>query len=475
MKQENKNFLINIGYQALLMAFPLITVPYTSRVLGAESIGTYSYTYSIVNLFMLAGMLGISNHGNRSVARVRDDREKLSATFSSIYTIQLILCGLCLIGYVAYALLFSGPYAQIALLQLPFLLSVCFDISWLFFGMEQFLFPLTRNLAIKVASLVLMVLMVKSPEDLWIYTAIMSGSTLVSNAFLAVIAPRYVSYRKPVASDLRPHLKPIVVLFVPVLAFSIYHVMDKTMLGAFGSMLELGFFENAEKITNLPSAVITALGTVMLPRMSFIMKDASADYRTPIMSSMKLAMTLGACMSAGLLLIADDAAVVLFGSGFERCGILIRVLGIAVIATAWSNVLRTQYLIPKGLDGVYVRSTFGAGVINLGINLALIPTLGALGTCIGTVVAEYFIALYQTIATSKQLDVKVYCRDLASALAKACAIALICYFACRNISGAAVRLIGEMALFIFLAALFFFRYIKDDFFGASKGGGKQCI
>lgn len=472
MKSENKNFLINIGYQALIMVFPLITVPYTSRVMGVESIGTYSYTYSIVNLFMLVGMLGISNHGNRSVARCRDDKKALSKVFSEIYTLQLLLCSLAIIGYACYVLAFSGDYAFIALLQTPFLISVCLDISWLYFGMEQFLFPLTRNLAVKVLTLILMLLLVKTPDDVWIYTVIMSGSTLISNVFLVTAAPRYVRYSLPTRAGLRPHIKPIIILFIPVLSFSIYHVMDKTMLGALGSITELGYFENAEKITNLPSAVIAALGTVMLPRMSFIMKDDHADYRTPLMASMRLASILGACMCVGLVLIADDVSTVLFGSGFERCGVLIQVLAIAVVATAWANVIRTQYLIPRGLDGVYVRSTIGAGVINLGINLALIPSFGAFGTCIGTVAAEFFIAVYQTMVTWRQLDTKRYVCDLTIALVKAVVIALICWLICFRISISALRLLVEICLFVLLVFVFFRRYLKEEFFAKSREEGK---
>jgi O-antigen/teichoic acid export membrane protein len=468
MKKENKNFLINIGYQVLSMAFPLITVPYTSRALGAESIGTYSYTYSIVNLFMLVAMLGIANHGNRSIARVRNNKGDLSMTFSTIYALQLVFCGIALLSYLIYAALFSGAYRHIAFLQLPFLVSVGLDISWLFFGMEQFLLPLTRNLAIKVLSLLLMILFVKNPEDIWVYTIIMSGSTFISNVLLIVAAPQYISYSRPTLQTMRPHIKPIFILFVPVLAFSIYHVMDKTMLGAFGSITELGYFENAEKITNIPLAVITALGTVMLPRMSFIMKDNDADYRTPIMASMKLAMVVASCMAVGLVLIADDTSTVLFGDGFERCRILIKALALAVPAAAWANVMRTQYLIPKGLDGIYVRSTFGAGAINLTVNLILIPWFGALGICIGTIVAEYFIAIYQTIATWNQLDGRRYLRTALGCLLKALIIALLCFLIASHIPNVTIRLVAEIGLFIFFAAIFYLRYLKNDFFGIAR-------
>ena len=180
-------------------------------------------------------------------------------------------------------------------------------------------------------------------------------------------------------------------LFVPVLAFAIYRVMDKTMIGALASVTELGLFENAEKIINIPVAVITALGVVMLPRMAHILADPGSDYRRTIRESMNLALMLGASMGVGLVVVADDAAVVLFGPAFAGSGLIIRLLALTVVASAWSNVVRTQYLIPRGRDGVYIASTIGAAGLNLGLNLLLIGRLGAVGACIGTIAAEYFI------------------------------------------------------------------------------------
>jgi len=164
----------------------------------------------------------------------------------------------------------------------------------------------------------------------------------------------------------------VAALFVPVLAFAIYRVMDKTMIGALASVTELGLFENAEKIINIPVAVITALGVVMLPRMAHILADPGSDYRRTIRESMNLALMLGASMGVGLVVVADDAAVVLFGPAFAGSGLIIRLLALTVVASAWSNVVRTQYLIPRGRDGVYIASTIGAAGLNLGLNLLLI-------------------------------------------------------------------------------------------------------
>ena len=146
MRSENKNFLLNVVYQGLTLVFPLVTVPYISRVLGVDNVGIYSYTYSIAYMFMLGGMLGINNYGTRSIARVRDDRAATSAEFASIYCLQVVLNLVAVCGYAVYVVVFGAAYRTIALVQLVHVLSICFDVNWFYFGLEQFKVTIARNL-----------------------------------------------------------------------------------------------------------------------------------------------------------------------------------------------------------------------------------------------------------------------------------------------------------------------------------------
>ena len=102
MSNVKKNFIYNIMYQILVMILPLITAPYIARILGTEGVGIYSYTYSVAYYFVLFAMLGLNNYGNRQVAKVRDDKDKLSKTFISIYCMQLITSAIMIFCYIIY-------------------------------------------------------------------------------------------------------------------------------------------------------------------------------------------------------------------------------------------------------------------------------------------------------------------------------------------------------------------------------------
>ena len=263
-----KNFLYNVTYQLLLIILPLITTPYISRVLGSGGMGTYTYTYTIANYFMLAAMLGVKNYGNRSTAAVRDSRQLLSRTFWEIYGLQFLCSAVVLAFYLIYILAFVRENRIIALIQGIYVLSGLLDISWLFFGVEQFRITVTRNIVIRLINLACIFLLVKDRGDLWIYTLIMTLGIALSQGYLWLYIRRIVDWYRPKLRDLRRHVLPELILFVPIIAVSLYTMMDKVMLGAMSTMNQVGFYEGASKILNIPLGVITALGTVMLPRMS---------------------------------------------------------------------------------------------------------------------------------------------------------------------------------------------------------------
>ena len=423
-----KNFIYNVSYQILILLIPLITIPYVSRVLGVDGIGTYSYTYSIAYYFMMFAMLGLNNYGNRSIAKVRDNKEKLSRTFKEIYCMQIITSTLMVILYFIYLNLFNIEYKRIAVIQLIYVISCVFDINWFFFGIEKFKLTVTRNTIIKVLSLIFIFLFVKNENDLWIYTFILSSSVLASQLFLWPFVKRYINNVKIKFSDIGKHFIPCLKLFLPVVAVAIYKVMDKTMIGWFSNMSEVGFYENAEKIISVPNAIIAALGTVMLPRMSNLYaKNKEQESKKIIEKSINLMMFLAFAMTFGLICISKNFSILFFGLGFEKSGIIIILLSITVLFLSWGNVLRTQYLIPKEYDKIYIESAFLGAIVNLILNLIFIPKYQSIGACIGTIFAELSVMLYQTISIKNELPIKKYIKDIIPFFLKSLLMFIIIY------------------------------------------------
>lgn len=409
MSSIKKNLIYNVVYQLLLIILPLVTTPYISRVLGAEGVGIYSYSYTVSNYFMLAAMLGVRNHGNRSIAAVRDDPKALSRTFWEIYGLQALCSAVALIAYLCYATLLEQEHRWVFLIQGIYVLTGMLDISWLFFGLEKFKLTVSRNIVMKLMTLVCIFLFVKTPEDLWIYTLILVLGTFFSQSYLWLYLKNEVRWHRPTFSRLLKHLKPELTLFVPVIAVSLYRMMDKIMLRQMSSYQQVGFYESSEKILNIPTGIITALGTVMLPRMANLAaKGLTKTSKRYIHDSMLLVMFLSSGMGFGIAVIAQVLVPVFLGPEYLPCIGLLKVLAPTVPLISWSNVLRTQYLIPNQKDRSYIISVSLGAVVNLIANVLLIPSLAAIGAAIGTLLAEAAVCVSQTVMVRQDLPIRRY-------------------------------------------------------------------
>lgn len=412
MSSIKKNFLYNLIYQILLIILPLITTPYISRVLGADGVGAYTYTYTIANYFVLAAMLGVKNYGNRSIAIVRDNPFELRKVFWEIYSLQFWCSAVSLAVYVIFVLFFVSEYQSITLIQGIYVFSAMLDISWLFFGLEKFKITVTRNIIIRLISLLCIFLFVKEADDLWKYTLIMTLGIFFSQSYLWHYAKELVPWIRPKFSESIQHLRSELVLFVPVIAVSLYKMMAKIMLKQLSDVTQVGYYESADRVLNIPLGVITALGTVMLPRMSNLAasKDKSKENEY-IHNSMLFAMFLASGMMFGISGIATDFVPIFFGEGYLPCIDLMHAMAPTIFFIAWANVLRTQYLIPNKQDHSYIISVILGAVINLVINALCIPHMQAMGAAIGTICAEAAVCICQTIMVRKQLDIKHYAKD----------------------------------------------------------------
>lgn len=407
MVSLKKNFIYSIMYQILVMILPLITTPYISRVLGAEGIGEYSYTQSVASYFILAAMLGISQYGNRAISSCRENKEKRSKVFWNIYTIQFFTHLIAIVIYIIYARVFNND--RITWIQLIYVISGIFDISWFYFGIEHFDITVSRNTFIKISTVVLIFLLVDTKEDLWIYTLILVSGTLLSQLYLWCYLTKYIIPKKITWRDVKGGLKPILILFIPVLSYSIYKVMDKVMLGILTSYQQVGLYENAYKINNIPIGFITAIGNVMLPRSSaMIAAGKKGDVKKNIKTSFIIFDFFAIALIFGIDGISTNFAVIYFGEEFIKSGILIKYLNWSVFFVIWANILRTQYLIPNKKDETYVISTLSGAIINLTLNILLIPRYQAMGAVLGTCAAEFTVMVVQAASLRKEIPVFRY-------------------------------------------------------------------
>lgn len=408
-KDIRKNYLYNVIYQILNVVIPLVTAPYLARVLGAEKTGVYAYTYSIAYYFMMFAMLGVNNYGNRTCAMLRENRTSLSKAFSEIYVMQILCSIICTACYLGFILMWRSDYFSISLIMTGFVVSAGFDINWFFFGLEEFKVTTLRSIIVRLIITVCIFAFVKNQSDLYLYAIIMSFGTLASQIIVWPYLRKFIDFCKVSIRDVRRHIFPNLVLFIPVIAISLYKTMDKIMLGGMSSMEQTGYYEYTEKIMNIPLGFINALGVVMLPRMSNLAaKNDIREAREMLRDSFLFISFLSIAMAFGISAISSEFVPLFFGQEFLPVIKLLKWIAPTMVFFSFANVIRTQYLLPNKKDKSYIISVFTGAGVNLIVNYLLIPHFGAFGAVLGTLAAEMIVCLMQMFFVARVLDIKKY-------------------------------------------------------------------
>lgn len=408
-----KNLLINAFQQLVTYILPFVTVPYLTRVIGANGIGIYSYTNSIVHYFILIGTIGLTLYGTRQIAYVRDNEKELEEEFWKVFFLRLFFSSFSLVIYFLFVRLTTSEYKDYMLIQSLALIGSAIDTSWYYQGIESFNKLAKRIVSFKLIGAACIFIFIKSVEDVWLYVLIQVLIILVGNVFLLVNLFSSIKFRRITIQDIFSHLKPALALFLPQIAIEIYAVFDKTMLGVLADVSQVGLYTKAEEFAKVPLMLISVLSTVLFPRLSNqFKKDGISALKQSLNNNLQTVTIVGIGASFGIAGIAREFVKWMMGDGFIGSIPMLLVLSPLTLIIGTSNMIGRQYLLPANKNNVFTVTVSLGAFINFFLNIIMIPICGGVGACIATICAEFCVMISQFIYVRKAIDIKSYFGEL---------------------------------------------------------------
>lgn len=401
-----KNYLYNLSYQLLVIVLPVITTPYITRVFSSNDLGSYGYYNSIVTYFILLATLGVANYGTKEISGHRKNVQK---TFWGIYSLQVLATCLALVLYIAVCLIIPSMNNLIAYILGFSLLSRGLDISWLFQGMEDFKKITVRNTAVKLLGVASIFIFVKKPSDLYLYIVLLVGYDLLGQLSMWLPAREHIGRPHLDIVYAKQHIKPVILLFLPQIAISLYITLDRTMLGALSSTTDVGIYDQALKFLNILLTIVTSLGSVMLPRVSNLLSSGNQKAVNKLHEMSFLVYNLVIFpMVAGILIVNKDFVNFFLGKDFQDARYAIAIMVFRMFFIGWTNIMGIQILIPHNKNREFMLSTTIPAFFSVGLNILLIPSLGYIGASIVSVSTEGLVWLIQLYFTRSYLkEIKI--------------------------------------------------------------------
>ena len=392
------NMVLNAVFKLSSLVFPLITFPYVSRVLLPEGVGKVTFALSVVSYFSMFTQLGIPTYGVRACAKVRDDRLELSRTVQELLMINI---GCCIMVYLVYAsaVILVPRFQEEKALYAVLGLSIGFNAigaEWLYNALEKYRYIAIRSVLFQVIALVLMFLLIRAQEDYVFYGALLILATSASYVLNFLNLRKYIVFRPVGGYRVTRHLRPILIFFTLSVATTIYTNLDNVMLGFMKDDVAVGLYSTAVKVKSLLVALVTSASAVLLPRASYYVdKGKMEEFYRILKQMMHLILVIALPMALYFMIFAREGVIFLAGSAFEGAVLPMRVIMPTLVLIGMTNVIGIQMLVPLGREKAVLRSVVAGAVVDVVLNIILIPQFSALGAAIGTLVAEMTVLMVQ--------------------------------------------------------------------------------
>lgn len=428
------NVLLNYINTITGFIFPVITFPYASRILLPDGIGVVNFQMSIINYIVLFTSLGIPLYAVKEISKYRDNIEIRNKATVEITLLSLLLC---LVGYIAVILIGKFVPQIEANIVLFYILSLtilftALGVNWFYQAIEDFKFITIRAVLIRILAAASLFLFVKDKSDLLIYGAITVGSTVGNNVINFFHLRKYMQFSelKGIKLNIFRHLKPALRIFVLNLIISIYVQLNTIMLGFMDGDYAVGIYTAGNKIPHIILSLVTSMGVVLLPRCSKLVASNKMDeFKSICDKAIRLVWMLALPFTVGLILLSKPIIEVFCGHSFIDAIPVIYWTAPVILFIGLTNVIGIQILYPLGKENIVIYSTLGGSIVNIILNIIMIPKLSAVGAGISTFAAELAVLIIQIIAGRKYIPVRLLNKyNLKYIPASLCIIAVVLPF-----------------------------------------------
>jgi len=410
-----KNAIFNVLYRIMNMVFPLVTSIYVSHILMADGVGKVGSAQNIAQYFVLLAPLGLANYGTREIARIRNEKALADKIFSELFLINAGSTFVCVTIY--FSLIFSSSwFAEDRLLfciaGLPIVLNV-FNVEWYYQGYEEYVYIAVRSVVVKLLSLVALFIFVKDKQDYITYALIYSLG-IVGNYFFNVINlfKRHIKFQIK-SLEFTCHFKPLFTLFASNLAIEVYTLLATTMLSVACNESIVGYYTNSVKMVRILVGLITAVGSILLPRLSYYCENNRVEECSKLVSRVVSVMIFLALPGGVFVyLLADILVVVMFGISFVPAIVTVQIGTILIYVLGFSNLFGTQVLLTFDQEKKLLLAVFIGAISNFVLNLILIPEYQHNGAMVASVISETIVTIMTWRMSVKYIQVKLEKLDI---------------------------------------------------------------
>lgn len=390
-----KNSIYYSTSTLICMVLPLVFYPYLTRVLGPEYFGKIAFAQTLISYFLILSTLGINNYAQKVCAVSRDDKFQLSKATYEILIISGVLTLVSLISYfgcLKVIAIESSDYPLYFIFTGMIIFS-SLGMNWLLVAKEKFFFTSVRDVISKVVLLAGCFLFVKRKEDFILFGMLYTFTYAVLPAFMnfGYIGKEKIITHVPMKElSLKEHLEPIFFLSLVTIGSKIFSSADILMVRFFQGDSAVGIYNNAIKLPLVLDELLMAIAAVVTPGMYAAVKTQDENKIYHLINYASNAMFFCAIPAIiTCIFFPTELLELLGGKEYISGGNILVVYSFIMLTTLCLTLVGTRMFIAKGMEKQLFYFLLLAGTVNIGLNMWLIPVLGAFGAAVASVISNF--------------------------------------------------------------------------------------
>lgn len=389
--KDGKVVAQNFAYLSFLQiagyVFPLLTIPYLARTIGAEGFGRISFASAVIAWVRTIVDWGFLFTATRDVAQNREDKEKVSEIFSNVLWARLLLCSVSGLGLFLLTILIPTFREHAVILAISFLMvpGHIFFPDWFFQGVEKMKYTTIFNLSIKLIFTIAVFIFIREKSD-YIYQPLLTsiGYLLCGiGAFYLIVYKWGYNIRPPKMRKIISTLKGSTDVFINNLMPNLYNSLSVVLLGVWGGPVANGIYYGGKKFVEIFRNLHQVFSRAFFPFLS-----RHKDKHTMFALINIGTASLGAIT---MIIFAPMIINVLMGDEFEGSVGVLRVLAVSMIFLSISNTYGTNYLIINHQERILRNSTMFFSVIGMLLAIPLIKNYTYMGVAMTILICRFFL------------------------------------------------------------------------------------
>lgn len=261
--------------------------------------------------------------------------------------------------------------------------------EWIYQIYEDYTYITVRSIIFQIISIILLFVFVRSSHDFLKYAAITVFSAVGSNILNFVHARQYCKVHLVFHFNWKIHLIPILIIFGANIANMIYVNSDITLLGLMKNNYVVGIYSVSSKVYQIVKTLISAILIVTVPRLAMLFgKHRMKEYKNILIKLSNVLVLLALPASTGLFMLAREVVLIISSPNYLRSINSLQILCFAYIFSILAWILSDCVLIPAKREKYVLRSMSVSALLNIVINLLLIPSWNENAAAFSTVLAE---------------------------------------------------------------------------------------